>query len=62
MSLGQLEEEKGSSIFQFSGNNILKGTKAFNSIPHFAFKILHSYPKTIGGWSYTCFSVFEALQ
>ena len=38
MSLGQLEEEKGSSIFQFSGNNILKGTKAFNSIPHFAFK------------------------
>ena len=38
ISLGQLVEEKGPSISQFMGNEILKGTEAFNSIPHFAFK------------------------
>ena len=31
-------EEKGPNISQFMGEDILKGTKAFNSIPHFAFK------------------------
>ena len=31
-------EEKGPSISQFLGKDILKGTKAFNSIPRFAVK------------------------
>ena len=33
-------EEKGPSISQFMGKNNLKGTKAFNSVPHFAFKVV----------------------
>ena len=31
-------EEKGASISQFMGKKVLKGIKAFSSIPHFAFK------------------------
>ena len=38
ISLEQLVEEKGPSISQFTGKGILKGAKAFISIPQFAFK------------------------
>ena len=33
-------EEKDPSISQFMGKNILKGTKDFNSVPHFAFRMV----------------------
>ena len=38
ISLAQLVEEKNPSISQFMGKDILEGSKAFNSIPHFSFK------------------------
>ena len=47
-------------IHQIMGKRTLKGTRAFNCI--FNLMISHSYPKFMWGWSYICFSVFEALQ
>ena len=38
ISLGQHVEKKSSTISQFMGMDILKGTKAFNSVPHFTSK------------------------
>ena len=40
ISLGQLVEEKSPSIFQFTGKDILKGTKGLSSVPHFAFLLI----------------------
>ena len=52
-------EEKVPSLLLFMGMDILKGTNAFNSIPHFAFLLIS---KAFTVWSYNCFRVFETLQ